>query len=138
MAAKPAPKPAPAKKTVAAKPAPAAKPEPKAKAEKPAKEPKVVVERIVQNDVTRPKDGTDTGKVWAIADALSNPAKGHFATRGEVMEKAVAEQLNEATVATQYQRWRVFNGVPKAAPVVKEAKAPKPPKAKPAPAAKAA
>lgn len=138
MATKPAPKPAPVKKTVAAKPAPAAKPEAKAKAEKPAKEEKPKVERIVQNDVTRPKDGTDTGKVWAIADKLSNPAKGQYATRAEVMEVAVAEQLNEATVATQYQRWRVFNGVPKAAAPVKEAKPAKEPKAKPAPAAKAA
>ena len=125
MAAKPAPKskPAPAKKTAAAT---AAKP---AKKEAAPKAPKV--ERIVQNDVTRPKDDSATGRVWALADSLSKTHK-RPATRAEVFEAnaALKDPVNEATVATQYQRWRVFNGVEKAAPAAKAEKPAKAPKGK--------
>ena len=134
MAAKPAPKNAPAKKNAPApKAAPVAKEKPAPK-EKPVKE---KIERIIQNDVTRPKADSQTGKVWSIADELSKQLK-RPATRAEVMEKATADDINEATVATQYQRWRVFNGVPKAAKVEKPAKEPKAPKAKKGEAAAAA
>ena len=90
--------------TASAKPAPkktaAAKPAPKPKAEK---APKPKVERDIQNDVTRPKSDSKTGRIWAIADEISKSKKAP-ATRAEVMEKAVAEDINEATVATQYQQ----------------------------------
>lgn len=138
MAAKPAPKQKPAPKTkpapAAAAPAAPAK-EPKAKKEAAPKAPKV--ERVVQNDVTRPKDGSATGTVWEIADALSKQHK-RPATRAEVFEANAARgnnAINEATVATQYQRWRVFNGVEKSAPAPKAEKAPKAPKGKKAEAA---
>lgn len=129
-AQKPAKKNAPAPKPKAA-PAAAAPKEKPAKAEKPAPAPK-----DEKNGVTRPKAGTATGNVWAIADDLSAKLK-RPATRAEVMEKAVEAQINEATVATQYQRWRVYNDVPKAEPKAKPEKAPKAEKpAKPAPKAK--
>lgn len=117
---------APAPKAAKAAPAPKAAKAEKAAVVKVEKAPRPQLES--QNDVTRPADGTKTGAVWSIADRLSKQFK-RPATRGEVMEQAKAEDINEATVATQYQRWRVFNGVPKATPVVKEAKAPKAPKA---------
>ncbi len=83
--------PKPAKKEAAAKPAP--KPE----------QPK-------QNDVTRPAEGTKTGRVWAIADKLSADNKTP-AERAVVMEAGRKEQIPDATIATQYGRWRRFNGL---------------------------
>ena len=131
MATKKAPAPpAKAAKTVAAPPAP--------KAEKPAKAPKAEkppkVERTVLNGITVPKEGTTTGRIWDIANEVSKAQK-RPATRAEVMEKAVAEEINEATVATQYQRWRTAYEVPRA---VAEPKAPAAPAAPKAPAKKAA
>lgn len=130
MATKKAPAPpAKAAKTVAAKAPPAPKAEKAAKAEKPPK-----VERTVLNGITVPKEGTTTGRIWAIANEIS-AAQKRPATRAEVMEKAVAEEINEATVATQYQRWRTAYEVPRA---VAEPKAPAAPAAPKAPAKKAA
>lgn len=45
----------------------------------------------------RPKDGTATGDVWALADTCDN--------RKEVMEKAGKAGLNLGMVAQQYYRW---------------------------------
>ena len=66
--------------------------------------------KIEKNGVTRPKDGTATGNVWKISDELS-AALGRPASRKEVMDKAKTEGINEATVATQYGRWRKFHGI---------------------------
>lgn len=68
------------------------------------------------NGITRPKSGTATGRVWEIADKLSAD-KGEPAARGDVMAAAKAEGLNEATIATQYGRWRKFFGLGRAKPV---------------------
>jgi hypothetical protein len=122
---------APAKPTAPKKTTTAAKPAAEHKA---PKEPKVKVERITQNDVTRPKDGSVTGKVWDIADAISKK-KGEPATRAEVMEQAEKDGINEATVATQFQRWRTFFGVERKPAAPKPEKAPKAAKAPAAPAA---
>lgn len=99
MAKKDAPA-APAKKAAAAKP---------------------VREKIEANGVTRPAVGTKTGNVWAAADKISKTAK-RPAERSEVMAACVAEGIPEATIATQYQLWRKFFGIPK------KVAAPKPPK----------
>lgn len=76
-------------------------------AEKPAKEPK-----IEQNGVTRPSAGTKTARVWEISDTLS-AAAGKPAKRREVLVAAVEEEINVATAATQYGRWRKFFGLGK-------------------------
>ena len=102
--AKPAKPTAPAKNKAAPKP-PAAE-----KAPKPPKAPKV--ERPQSNGISQPKEGTTTGRIWSIADEISAKQK-RPATRAEVLEKATAENINEATVATQYQRWRTFHGLEK-------------------------
>lgn len=95
---------APAKK----KAAPKSKAKPATKGSK-AKAPAKMVNREVQNEITRPmKDGA-TKRVWEIADSL-NKGK-NVATRGAVMEAGLAEGLNEATIATQFARWRKFNGI---------------------------
>lgn len=71
---------------------------------------KQVVTKIVQNGVTRPKDGTKTARVWEIADELS-AAAGKPAKRKDVIAKILEEGGNPATAATQYGRWRKFNGL---------------------------
>ena len=84
---------------------------------KPAKAPK-----IEQNGVTRPSAESATGKVWAVADSLSQAA-GKPAGRAEVLKAAEAAGLNTTTAATQYGRWCKFNGVVKAPAEKKEAPA---------------
>lgn len=87
-------------------------------------------EKIQANGVTRPALGTKTGRVWEISDTLSKAA-GKPIDRAQVMKQADGEGINSATTATQYGKWRVFNGlkgVSTAAP--KPPKEPKAPKAK--------
>ena len=88
--------------------APAAPTEKAPKAEKAPKEPKEP--RVEANGVVRPKDGTSTGRVWAIADEIS-AAKGAPAPRKEVMDQCAAEKINVSTAATQYGKWRKFHGL---------------------------
>lgn len=116
-----------AKKTPAAPKAAAKKTPAAPKAPKAPKEPVVKAPKIEQNGVTRPKDGSVTGQVWAIADEITKSKKGEPATRAEVFEKATAKpyEINEATVATQFQRWRTFFGVERKAAAPKAPKAPK-------------
>lgn len=77
---------------------------------KKVKEVKEKIAKIEQNGVSRPKAGTATERVWAIADAKSQAA-GKPATRKEVLDAALAEGLNVSTAATQYGRWCKFHGV---------------------------
>lgn len=65
-----------------------------------------------QNGVTRPKAGTATGRVWEIADELSEQA-GQPAERAEVLKAYEAEGGNSSTGATQFGRWRKFHGLGK-------------------------
>lgn len=75
----------------------------------PAAETAAVV-KVQQNGVTRPKDGTTTGRVWAISDEIS-AKKGEPADRKTVIEQVVAEGINASTGATQYGKWRKFHGL---------------------------
>ena len=98
-----------------------------------APETKPVVVKDVKNGISRPTDlTTGTGRVWAIADTISG-ALGSPAPRANVMEQAKAEGMNLATVATQYGKWRTYNGLKGTAPIRVEKpvveKAPKAPKA---------
>jgi len=90
---------------------------------------KEVVEKITQNGIVRPREGTATARVWTIAEDLSNAA-GEPAKRGEVMKACEAEGINTATVATQYGKWRKFHGIVAAPKAPKEPKAPKAKKVK--------
>jgi hypothetical protein len=74
--------------------------------------------RDMQNGVTRPKDGTKTGKVWAIADGLmTHDEEGYEVkpARKDVIEAAVADGINSATAATQYANWCTYHGFSKSA-----------------------
>jgi hypothetical protein len=96
--------------------------EEKAEKVKKEKKPAIVLEKA--NGITRPRPESATGRVWAIADELS-AAAGKPAPRKDVMTKGVAEGINQATIATQYGKWRKFFGLkaePRPAPEVKTEK----------------
>lgn len=71
---------------------------------------KEVVVKDTKNGITRPKEGTKTGRVWAISDALSAELKKPVG-RKAVIDAATAEEINPSTAATQYGRWRKYNGL---------------------------
>ncbi len=74
----------------------------------PAKPPKPP--KVEQNGVTSPGVGTTTARIWEIADSISASIKAP-APRADVMKQAAAESINAATAATQYGKWRKFNGL---------------------------
>ena len=71
---------------------------------------KVPVVKDAKNGITRPTAGTKTGRIWEIADAASQELKAP-AGRKAVIAVAVAEEINPSTAATQYGRWRKYNGL---------------------------
>lgn len=73
---------------------------------------KAVQVKITQNGVVRPSHGTGTGRIWEIADAVS-AAIGAPAPRKDVLAQTTVEGINPATAATQYGKWRKFNGLEK-------------------------
>lgn len=89
------------------------------------KEPKAP--KIEQNGVVRPNAGTATAKVWEISDAMSAKLNAP-APRKDVLAQTTADGINAATAATQYGKWRKFNGLAKevkvAAPAAEAAAAP--------------
>lgn len=66
-------------------------------------------ERIKQNGITRPGEGTATGNIWLAADQLA----AHLGR--PVLSSELATHLGEgyhpATISTQYNCWCTFNGV---------------------------
>lgn len=72
--------------------------------------PAAAATKDTQNGVTRPKAGTKTGRIWEIADSLS-AQEGAPVARKKVLEAAMAEDINAATAATQYGRWRKYHGL---------------------------
>lgn len=88
-----------------------------AKAKKAKKEKAPAAPKDRRNGVTKPAAGTATGKVWEIADFISNQKQAP-ASRKEVVEAAEKAGLNPSTVLTQYGRWRRYYGLEgNAAPV---------------------
>lgn len=63
-----------------------------------------------KNGATRPKPGGKTARVWEISDELTEKT-GQTAIRSEVIALVVKEKIPSATGATQYNLWRVFNGL---------------------------
>lgn len=108
---------APVAPAAVAAPAPVAVPTPEVPAAPAVAAPKPA--KVVQNGVSRPSEGTVTGYVWKLADQISATLKAP-APRADVM-KACAElkaadgvtpsPINAATAATQYGKWRKFNGL---------------------------
>jgi hypothetical protein len=82
----------------------------KDKAAADAKAAKEAAKMPEQNGIRRPAPAGDTGKVWAIADDITKK-RGQAAAIAEVLEVGRAQTINDATIRTQYARWRKFNGV---------------------------
>jgi chromosome segregation ATPase len=84
--------------------------EQKAKDREQAATAKVKVQLVSQRGITQPKEGTKTRQVWDIANALSAAKNGPVAI-SELMPEAQKAGLNDATIRTQYARWKQFHGV---------------------------
>lgn len=82
---------------------------------------KAAAKQPEQNGITRPKTGTVTGNAWAVFDELSQKS-GAPATIGDSIK--AAPQIAEATVRTQYARWRKFHGITGKAAAPKPAETP--------------
>lgn len=77
---------------------------------KQTKENKAAIDKDTKNGITRPKAGTKTGIVWELADKISAKNKEE-ASRKEVLAACEKKNLNPATAATQYGRWRKYYGL---------------------------
>lgn len=75
-----------------------------------AGEPKPKAERVEQNGVKQPKEGTKTRRVWDIADEVS-ASRGDTAAFEEVWAQTESEGLVKPTTQTQYAAWRRFHGI---------------------------
>src|SRR2546423_7188369 len=53
----------------------------------------------------RPMRGSKTGRVWAVADEITQRT-GRPATRAEVVSQILAEGGNAGTASTQYNDWK--------------------------------
>lgn len=85
------------------------------------------VERVSQNGILFPKDGSKAGQCWLIADKLAKKA-GAPPKRADVVEACIAAGLNKAGASADFQGWRKFHGL------VNLPKPAKPTPAKPTPA----
>lgn len=84
--------------------------EEKAKAKAAQASEKVKVVMPSSNGITRPRPEGSCGKVWAIADAISQRI-GQPVPISMLAPECAAAGLNDATTRTQYARWKQFNGV---------------------------
>ena len=110
------------KKAASKKPAPITKPKGPSKATKKVATKKVVAPKVVtpkvererKNGVLTPKPESNTGRIFAIADALSKKA-GAPAKRADVVEAGVANGIKLGTATAAYQIWRNYHGLVKSA-----------------------
>ncbi len=87
-----------------------AKADAKAKKEADKAAAKLAAKQPEQHGITRPKPDTITGKAWAIFDKLSADT-GAPATIADSLKAAKGVIAADATVRTQYARWRKYHGV---------------------------
>lgn len=82
----------------------------KAAAEAKAAQAEIKVQQPQNNGVTRPRPDGACGKVWALADQISQRI-GQPVPISMLAVETKAAGLNDATTRTQYARWKTFNGV---------------------------
>ena len=75
-----------------------------------AEEAKKANQQPEANGIRRPKADGMCGKAWTIFDEVSRK-NGAPASIGETLPIATSQGINEATVRTQYARWRKFFGI---------------------------
>ena len=85
-------------------------------AEKVAKAEKTAT--IAKNGVTRPRDGSACGKIWAICDAISRQMQAPApisavmeVSKQNVDDNGVLSPLHPTTVRCQFAKWRKFHGI---------------------------
>jgi hypothetical protein len=78
-------------------------------AEATPKKPKIELRE--SNGITEPREGSKTRRVWDIANEIGTET-GAPPTLADVKARAQAEGLNDATIQTQYNRFRKFYGLP--------------------------
>lgn len=63
-----------------------------------------------KNGITMPNEGTDSRKIW---DAATSVSKQHntVATVSMIKDLPQIKPLNDATIKTQFARWRTYNGI---------------------------
>ena len=66
--------------------------------------------KVMQNGVTRPAEGTQCGKIWALADEISR-IQHTVAAVASVREHSSMKEVNDHTIKTQYAKWRKFHGI---------------------------
>lgn len=76
------------------------------------------VVRVTKNEVTRPKAGGTTARIWEICDEITERT-GKPAVRKEVLAQAAKEKLKPGMAKSQYFSWRCFNGLKGRLPVAK-------------------
>lgn len=64
-----------------------------------------------QNGVRRPKPETQCGRIWDLADKLSNEIAAPVSIAVLMTEAHKNGLLEDNTIKTQYARWRKFHGV---------------------------
>lgn len=75
-------------------------------------------EKLQSHGITRPGPGTETGKVWQVADQITASQNGVAATIASVRTNKLLIGVNDHTIKTQYARWRKYNGVTGRIPTV--------------------
>lgn len=98
-----------AKKAEAAAKKAAEKAEREAEKERRAAE-KAANQMPIQNDIRRPRPGTQCAQLWDAYDSASTEKQAPVAI-GDIMEHLLSQGFNPATIRTQYARWRQFHGV---------------------------
>lgn len=70
----------------------------------------VIAQMPESNGVRQPRENTHCARIWTLATKMSTDAKATVAV-GDLIEVATGEGYNEATIKTQYARWRKFHGI---------------------------
>ena len=65
---------------------------------------------VKQNGIARPGEGTVSGRIWATADKISFDTKT-VAPIAVLRDHPNLADVNEATLKTQYARWRQFHDI---------------------------
>jgi hypothetical protein len=68
------------------------------------------VKQPEQNGIRRPAPGSKCARIWELADTMSQTLKQPV-TIGALSEACKPEGLNDATIRTQYARWKGFYGI---------------------------
>lgn len=75
-----------------------------------AAEVSTVVTMPEKNGVREPRPGTNSANIWQLATSMSE-AQNETVAVGDLIEAAKELGYNEATVKTQYARWRKFHDI---------------------------